>query len=87
MAERVRGNGWAGRAVSHSCPLRCHRDRRAAVGPWLSSSGVGHTLDWSSTAQKLIYRSLLRSVYADKAIADERIRSSGLDWTVSSRRG
>jgi len=49
---------------------------------WLSSFGVGHTLDWSSTTQKAIYRTLLRSIYADKAIADERIRASGLDWTI-----
>ncbi|MFF3332895.1 NAD(P)-dependent oxidoreductase [Streptomyces sp. NPDC002888] len=49
---------------------------------WLSSFGVGHTFDWSSGRQKLIYRTLLRSLYADKVIADERIRSSGLDWTV-----
>lgn len=49
---------------------------------WLSSFGVGHTLDWSSTTQKAIYRTLLRSIYADKAIADDRIRASGLDWTV-----
>ncbi|MER6952341.1 MULTISPECIES: NAD(P)-binding oxidoreductase [unclassified Streptomyces] len=49
---------------------------------WLSSFGVGHTFDWSSTTQKAIYRTLLRSIYADKAIADEHIRSTGLDWTV-----
>ncbi|MDX3798603.1 NAD(P)-binding oxidoreductase [Streptomyces sp. AK04-3B] len=49
---------------------------------WLSSFGVGHTFGWSSGAQKLIYGTLLRSIYADKAIADESIRSSGLDWTV-----
>lgn len=49
---------------------------------WLSSFGVGHTFDWSSATQKAIYRTLLRSIYADKEIADERIRNSGLDWTV-----
>ncbi|MFJ7295778.1 NAD(P)-dependent oxidoreductase [Streptomyces collinus] len=49
---------------------------------WLSSFGVGETFDWSSAAQKTIYRTLLRSIYADKEIADDRIRSSGLDWTV-----
>ncbi|WP_217242270.1 NAD(P)-dependent oxidoreductase [Streptomyces sp. AC555_RSS877] len=49
---------------------------------WLSSFGVGDTFHWSSTAQKLIYSTLLRSIYADKEIADESIRSSGLDWTV-----
>ncbi|MDQ0749142.1 NAD(P)-dependent oxidoreductase [Streptomyces coeruleorubidus] len=49
---------------------------------WLSSFGVGDTFGWSSSAQKLIYGTLLRSIYADKAIADESIRSSGLDWTL-----
>ncbi|MEU2542784.1 NAD(P)-dependent oxidoreductase [Streptomyces iakyrus] len=49
---------------------------------WLSSFGVGETFGWSSTPQKAIYRTLLRSIYADKEIADDRIRSSGLDWTV-----
>jgi hypothetical protein len=49
---------------------------------WLSSFGVGRTYAWASTTQKTIYRTLLRSIYADKEIADERIRSSGLDWTV-----
>jgi len=49
---------------------------------WLSSFGVGHMLDWSSTPQKLIYRTLLRDIYANKAIADESIRSSGLEWTI-----
>ncbi|WP_039938038.1 NAD(P)-dependent oxidoreductase [Streptomyces himastatinicus] len=49
---------------------------------WLSSFGVGHTYDWASPTQKTIYRTLLRSIYADKKIADERIRSSALDWTI-----
>lgn len=49
---------------------------------WLSSFGVGHTLAWSSVTQQLIYRTFLRGIYANKEIADESIRSSGLDWTV-----
>ncbi|MFG3498870.1 NAD(P)-dependent oxidoreductase [Streptomyces sp. NPDC047928] len=49
---------------------------------WLSSFGVGHTFPWSSLPQKLKYATLLRSLYANKEIADERIRSSGLDWTL-----
>ncbi|MEV7864936.1 NAD(P)-binding oxidoreductase [Streptomyces sp. NPDC088124] len=49
---------------------------------WLSSFGVGHTLAWSSPAQKLIYRTLLRSIYANKETADESVRASGLDWTL-----
>ncbi|UOB11060.1 SDR family oxidoreductase [Streptomyces sp. HP-A2021] len=49
---------------------------------WLSSFGVGHTLSWASVPQKVIYRTLLRSIYADKEIADDAVRASGLDWTV-----
>ncbi|MFJ9740338.1 NAD(P)-dependent oxidoreductase [Streptomyces sp. NPDC101166] len=49
---------------------------------WLSSFGVGHTLAWASVPQKAIYRTLLRSIYANKEIADDAIRASGLDWTV-----
>ncbi|NGO69291.1 NAD(P)-dependent oxidoreductase [Streptomyces boncukensis] len=49
---------------------------------WLSSFGVGHTLRWSSLTQQLMYRTLLRSIYANKEIADESIRTSGLDWTL-----
>ncbi|CAM5321440.1 hypothetical protein SVIOM74S_00302 [Streptomyces violarus] len=30
----------------------------------------------------MIYRTLLRAIYANKEIADDSIRSSGLDWTV-----
>ena len=49
---------------------------------WLSSFGVGHTFAWASGPQKVIYRTLLRSIYANKEIADDGIRSSGLDRTV-----
>lgn len=49
---------------------------------WLSSFGVGRTYDWASTTQKAIYRTLLRAIYADKEIADDHVRTSGLDWTV-----
>jgi putative NADH-flavin reductase len=49
---------------------------------WLSSFGVGHTYQWASAAQKAIYRTITRAIYADKEIADERIRDSDLDWTI-----
>lgn len=49
---------------------------------WLSAFGVGDTFASAGPAQKIVYRTLLRSVFADKKIADDRIRSSGLDWTL-----
>lgn len=49
---------------------------------WLSSFGVGPSYADASAIQKATYRTLLRSIYADKAVADERIRTSALDWTI-----
>ncbi|MBE8477353.1 MULTISPECIES: NAD(P)-dependent oxidoreductase [Streptomyces] len=49
---------------------------------WMSSFGVGETFDWATPVQKTMYRTLLRRVYANKKIADDRIRASGLDWTL-----
>ncbi len=49
---------------------------------WMSSFGVGDTFQSANALQKIGYSTFLRWVYADKKIADERIRSSGLDWTL-----
>ncbi|MFF4256988.1 NAD(P)-dependent oxidoreductase [Streptomyces sp. NPDC001663] len=80
MGTSVRANGLFTRSAA--AVIDTARDVGVSRLVWLSSFGVGHTFDWSSTTQKLIYRTLLRSIYADKAVADEHIRSSGLDWTV-----
>ena len=80
MGTSVRANGLFTRSAA--AVIDTARNVGVSRLVWLSSFGVGHTFDWSSTTQKLIYRTLLRSIYADKAVADEHIRSSGLDWTV-----
>ncbi|MFF7550582.1 NAD(P)-dependent oxidoreductase [Streptomyces canus] len=49
---------------------------------WLSSFGVGDTFRSASAAQKVIYRTLLRNIYANKEISERAIRSSVLDWTL-----
>jgi putative NADH-flavin reductase len=49
---------------------------------WMSSFGVGDTFESANLMQKFGYRTFLRWMYADKKVADERIRSSGLDWTL-----
>ena len=49
---------------------------------WMSSFGVGDTYGSANVLQKIGYRTFLRWMYADKKIADERIRSSGMDWTL-----
>ena len=49
---------------------------------WLSSFGVGASFAAASLVQKGIYSTLLRSLYADKAVADDLVRASGLNWTI-----
>lgn len=49
---------------------------------WLSSFGVGESFAAASRTQKLIYSTLLRSLYADKDIADRALRRSGVAWTL-----
>ncbi|WP_409467833.1 NAD(P)-dependent oxidoreductase [Streptomyces sp. HC307] len=49
---------------------------------WLSSFGVGDTYRSASAAQKVMYSTFLRNIYANKEISEKAIRSSGLDWTL-----
>ncbi|KEQ53575.1 NAD(P)-dependent oxidoreductase [Sphingobium chlorophenolicum] len=49
---------------------------------WMSSFGVGESFGAASFVQKFLFRTLLRRIYADKAVADAAIRASGLDWTL-----
>jgi len=49
---------------------------------FMSSFGVGDSFDDATLPQKLIFSTLLRSIYADKAKADATIQSSSLDWTI-----
>ncbi|WP_416974809.1 NAD(P)-dependent oxidoreductase [Streptomyces sp. 4F14] len=76
----IRADGLFTRASTALTGAAEEADVRRLV--WLSSFGVGATFAESSSTQKAIYRTLLRSIYADKKIADEYIRSSALDWTV-----
>lgn len=47
-----------------------------------SSYGVGDSLQDTSWTMRLVFLSLLRSTYEDKAREDEIIRASNLDWVV-----
>ncbi|GKQ35918.1 NAD(P)-dependent oxidoreductase [Streptomyces sp. A012304] len=49
---------------------------------WLSSFGVGDTFRSASAVQKVMYSTFLRNIYANKAVSEKAIRSSGLDWTL-----
>jgi putative NADH-flavin reductase len=49
---------------------------------WMSSFGVGDTFASANALQKFLFRTLMRGIYADKAIADSAIRASDLEWTI-----
>jgi putative NADH-flavin reductase len=49
---------------------------------WLSSFGVGETFATAHAVQKIMYRTFLRNIYANKKASEETIRSSGLEWTL-----
>ena len=47
-----------------------------------SAFGVGETFYEAPLIAKIFFRLLLRHIYADKLIADDFVRRSGLDWTI-----
>ena len=49
---------------------------------FISAFGVGETFKYASLIQQLIFKLLLKNIYADKAKADEEVRKSNLEWTL-----
>ena len=45
--------------------------------------GAGESYDWLSSVEKLGRNVFLGRAYADKAVQEELIRGSGLDWTIA----
>ena len=51
---------------------------------FLSAFGVGETFAQADFIQKIIFRTLLKNIYTDKAKADTMLQQSLLDWTIVS---
>jgi putative NADH-flavin reductase len=47
-----------------------------------SAMGVGDNYRHSPVMAKIFFSTLLRGIYADKAIGEQLIRNSALDWTI-----
>ena len=47
-----------------------------------SAMGVGASYRDAPVMAKLFFRTLLRGIYADKAIGEQMIRNSALEWTI-----
>lgn len=67
---------------STSAFLDAARDAGVKRVVWMSSFGVGETFDDANAMQKVMYRTFLRNIYANKAEAEVMIRASDLDWTL-----
>jgi len=48
----------------------------------MSSFGVGESLRDAPLIPGIMYRILLKEIFADKETAERQLRSSGLDWTI-----
>ena len=48
----------------------------------MSSFGVGDSIRDVPLLPRLIYRTLLRELFADKKVGEDYLRSSALDWTI-----
>jgi len=74
----------SGNLIQRSVPLIVSAMER--VGPsrllFLSALGVASTYAQAPWHGRLAFRTLLRSIYADKAAGDAIIRRSSLDWTL-----
>jgi putative NADH-flavin reductase len=70
----------ASRAATALAEAAEHSGVRRVV--FLSAFGVGGSLAQGSGVQKMLYGTVMRSLFADKAVADEVIRASALDWTL-----
>lgn len=60
-----------------SAPLQ-HVSRLAFV----SAIGVGDAYADAPLSSRIVIKVLLRDIYADKAIGEDLIRKSGLEWTI-----
>lgn len=50
---------------------------------WMSSFGVGDTYASANIVQKVMYRTFLRDIYANKKLAEQQIRSrAAVNWTL-----
>ena len=79
-AGKARTSDLASRAARALIPAA----RAAGVSRvvFLSAFGVGDSLPYFKAVPRIFIKLLLTGVFGDKAVADDLIRSSALDWTL-----
>ena len=78
--QSLRSNNLITNAVNNIIPAMQESNVKRLI--FLSGFGVGETFKQANLIQKIIFKSFLLSIYSDKALAEKKIRSSELDWTL-----
>jgi uncharacterized protein YbjT (DUF2867 family) len=68
------------RSVANVIPAMERLGPRRLV--WLSAYGVAPDYDGATGMARLFFTTLLRGIYADKALGEAAVRGSGLEWTL-----
>ena len=80
MGKSLKSNDLISNAVSILIPAMNSANVRRLI--FLSAFGVGETFSQANWLQKIIFKTFLRNIYADKAKAEELIHRSNLEWTL-----
>jgi putative NADH-flavin reductase len=76
----LKSSGLIGRAVPAILSAMQAQHVRRLI--FTSAFGVGDSIEDASFPAKIMFRLLLRDIYADKAAGEALIRRSDLDWTI-----
>lgn len=80
VGKSLKSNNLMTRAVAVIIPAMQQAGIKRII--FMSAFGVGRSIEQASFIQKLIFRTILKNIYNDKAIADEKLSNSELDWTL-----
>ena len=76
----LRSENLISRAVDAIAPAMEQAGVRRMI--LVSAFGVGESRRDAPLIPRIMYRLLLSDIFADKKAAEDRLRSSGLDWTI-----
>ena len=76
----LRSGGLIGAAMPAILAAMERRSLRRLVA--VSAFGVGHTREDAPLLPRIVFRTLLRDIYADKNAGDDALKRSAFDWTI-----
>lgn len=76
----LRSHGLIAQSVRIVVPIMEREGVRRLI--FISAFGVGDSFRDAPPFMRLMFRVMLHSIYADKAIGEETVRGSTLDWTL-----